>query len=337
MEKNGSSGNRFSSSDLVDFTLSHWKPLAVISFMAFIISIVVSLLITPLYRSTVVMFPASSVSVSEALVSTTGSDPGSGILSFGEEEETEQLLQILNSDDIKEKLIQKFNLFEHYGVDPESKIKYTLLYSKMKKYISFRKTEYMSVRIDVLDEDPVIAADMANEMASLLDSTINRMQRKRAEEAFRIVAEEYRQLQEEITALEDSLKKIGELGIYDVEAQSQGLNEAWLEAQSSGNQQLARKLEEQIRVLGAYGGDYLFLKEFLRNESDRLSVLKDKYTRARVDLEQRLPNTFIVNQARVAEKKSVPKRSYIVIISTISAFLFAYFVLIVMDSFKKHD
>ena len=336
MENNDSSGTNFSSFRLISFAITHWKPLMIVSIIAFLFSIVISLLITPLFRSSVVMFPTSSLSVSEALVSTSGSDSRSGILSFGEEEETEQLLQMLNSDEIKEKLIDKYNLLEHYGIDPASKIKYTLLYSKIKKYISFKKTEYMSVRIDVLDKDPVLAADMANEIASLLDSTINRMQRKRAEEAYKIVAEEYHQLQEEITVLEDSLRTIGQMGIYDVEAQSQGLNEAWLAAQSSGNRELADKLEKQIQVLGEYGGDYLFLKEFLKNESDRLSLLKDKFTRARVDLEQKLPNAFIVNQARVAEKKSVPRRSYIVILSTISAFMFTFFVLIVMDTFKKH-
>jgi uncharacterized protein involved in exopolysaccharide biosynthesis len=336
METIDPADSRFSSSNLLIFALKHWRPLLIVSLSAFVISIVVSLLITPLYRSTVVMFPASNVSVSEALVSTSGSDSRTGVLSFGEEEETEQLLQILNSDEIKEKLIEKFNLFEHYGIDPESKIKYTLLYSKMKKYMSFKKTEYMSVRIEVLDEDPQMAADIANEMASLLDSTINRMRQKRAVEAFKIVAEEYHQLEEEIAALEDSLRKIGQLGIYDVEAQSQGLNEAWLAAQESGNRELVNKLEKQIRILGEHGGDYLFLKEFLKNESDRLSRLKDKYTRARVDVEQKLPHVFIVNQARVAERKSVPKRSYIVILSTASAFLFAFFALIVMDSLRKH-
>jgi uncharacterized protein involved in exopolysaccharide biosynthesis len=194
----------------------------------------------------------------------------------------------------------------------------------------------MSVRIDVLDKDPGMAANIANEIASLLDSTINRMRMKRAVEAFNIVSREYFQLQSEIQVLEDSLKSIGKLGIYDVEAQSQGLNEAWLQAQASGNTRLTKKLEEQIRVLGEYGGDYLFLKEFLKNESDRLSLLKDKYTRSKVDLEQSLPNAFIVNEARVAEKKSYPKRSFIVILSTLSAFLFAFLTLIVSDTFRKN-
>lgn len=336
MKKNSGSEFEFSSTNLIQYLLSKWKPLFVVSILAFVISVIASLLITPRFKSTVIMFPASSVSVSEALVSTTSSSSNSGILAFGEEEETEQLLQILNSDEIKENLIEKFELFDHYQIEPSSKYKYTQLYAKMNSNISFRKTEYMSVRIDVLDEDPQIAADMANELAALLDSTINRMQKKRADDAFIIVSNEYKQLQSEITELQDSLRKIGELGIYDVEAQSQGLNEAWLEALAAGKTSLANKLQNQINVLGKYGGDYIFLKEFLANESGRLSLLKDKYTRAKVDAEQSLPHSFIVSEGRVAERKAYPRRSIIVLLSTFSAFLFALFILIVFDSFKQN-
>ncbi len=336
MKKHSGSEFEFSSTNIIQYLFSKWKPLFLVSLLAFIISVIASLLITPRFKSTVIMFPASSVSVSEVLVSTTSSSSKSGILAFGEEEETEQLLQILNSDEIKEKLIEKFELFDHYQIDPSSKYKYTQLYAKMNGNISFRKTEYMSVRIDVLDEDPQIAADMANELAALLDSTINRMQKKRADEAFIIVSNEYKQLQSEITELQDSLRKIGELGIYDVEAQSQGLNEAWLEALAAGKTSLANKLQNQINVLGKYGGDYIFLKEFLANESGRLSLLKDKYTRSKVDAEQSLPHSFIVNEGRVAERKAYPRRSIIVLLSTFSAFLFAFFILIIFDSFKQN-
>lgn len=336
MKENLSNDFDFNSTNLILYLYSRRKPLILVSTIAFVISVLVSLMITPCYRSTVIMFPTSSVSVSEVLVSTTGTSSKSGILSYGEEEETEQLLQILNSDEIKDKLIWKYDLFNHYQIDTSSKYKYTLLFAKMKKNITYRKTEYMSVRIDVLDTDPQLAADMANDIASLLDSTINRMQKKRALEAYHIVSKEYKQLQNEITALEDSLRNIGRLGVYDVEAQSQGLNEAWIKAVSSGNTALTRKLEDQIRILGEYGGDYLFLKEFLQNESERLSLLKDKYTRVKVDAEQSMSHSFIVNKARKAEKKAYPKRSYIVLLSVFSAFLFALFILIVFDTFKRN-
>ena len=334
MEENSKANFNFSSTNLILYLYSKRKPLILIASLAAIVSVIISLSIAPRYRSTVIMFPASGISISQALVSTTSDNQRSGILSFGEEEEVEQLLQILHSGEIRQKLVQKFNLFKHYDIEEDAKYKYTLLNARMKKNISFRKTEYMSVSISVLDEDPQIAADMANEIAALLDSTINRMQKKRAEEAFQIVSNEYILLQSEIKEIEDSLTSLGKLGIYNVEAQSVGLNEAWLNALSKGNTSLARKLEKQIEVLGKYGGNFLFLQEFLEDESERLSLLKDKYTRAKVDAGQNLPHTFIVDKAEKAEKKAHPKKSLIVIISVFSALLFGIFGLIFIDTFK---
>jgi hypothetical protein len=194
----------------------------------------------------------------------------------------------------------------------------------------------MSIRIDVLDTDPGIAADMANEIASLLDSTMNRIQKKRAQEAYRIVENEYLSLKNEISELEDSLKSLGQLGILNIEAQSQGLVELYHEAMSKGNINLARRLEEQINIMAEHGGTYLFLTEFIENESARLSLLKEKYVEAKVDAEESLSHTFIVNKGQEAEKKAYPKRSIIVIISTLSAFLFTLILLISIDSIRKN-
>ncbi len=335
MEKKQKDDFSLNSTNLILYLYARRKPLIIIGIIAAIISTAVSLTITPKFKSSVVMFPASGISVSQALVSTTSDNQRSGVLSFGEEEETEQLLQILRSEEIKQQLVLKYNLFEHYGIKDDAKYRYTQLNKKFKSNVSFRKTEYMSINISVLDEDPQIAADMANEIAMLLDSTMNRMQKKRAKEAYKIVSKEYEQLQDEIKAIEDSLTRLGEMGIYNVETQSVGLNEAWLIAQTKGNTELADKLEKRIEILGKYGGSFLFLKEFLEDESERLSLLKDKYTRSRVDAQLNLPHTFIVNKAEKAEKKTYPKKSLIVIISVFSALLFSLFGMIIIETIKK--
>src|SRR5271157_1072227 len=68
-----------------------------------------SFFITPKYKSTVIMFPTSTNSISKALMA----DNYGGkqdILEFGAEEQSEQLLQILNSNKIRARIIQKYNL-----------------------------------------------------------------------------------------------------------------------------------------------------------------------------------------------------------------------------------
>lgn len=322
--------------DLVLFFWKQRKPIFLITFLGAIVSIVTSLLLTPKFASEVILYPSSPASVSRSLISTTGGYGQEDLLAFGDEEETERMLQILYSDQIRNRLVEKYHLMDHYGIPEDSKVKYTLLNARMQKNISFRKTEYMAVKIRVMDEDPETSALLANDIAQLLDSTVNMMQKKKAVEAFRIVEREYMTAQSEITAIEDSLRKLGELGVFDVEAQSKGLQEAYLEALHRGDRRMADELNRKMQNLGKYGSNYLFLKELLANESVRLSGLKEKYAEARVDAEQNLPHTFIVKKAEVPEKKAWPKRSLIVIASTLASFLFALVLLVVLDAFRTH-
>ncbi|MFO7723431.1 MAG: Wzz/FepE/Etk N-terminal domain-containing protein, partial [Bacteroidales bacterium] len=76
--------------------------------------------ITPMFKSVVILFPTSTNSVSKALMDEI---PGSkqDIMAFGEEAEAEQMLQILNSSEIRDRIIQKYDLRKHYKIRPQSK------------------------------------------------------------------------------------------------------------------------------------------------------------------------------------------------------------------------
>ena len=100
---------------------------------------------------------------------------------------------------------------EHYGIDTNSNYKVTHLYKEYEDNISFKRTEFMAVKITVLDKDPQYAADIANDITELLDSTKNEMQKQRAERAFEIVRNQYEKLRHEITVMEDSLSVLTSL------------------------------------------------------------------------------------------------------------------------------
>ncbi len=94
-------------------------------------------------------------------------------------------------------------------------------------------------------------------------------------------------------------------------------------------------LEEKLTNLSEYGGAYVSIRDALEYEKKQLSELKTKYEEAKVDAEEELPCKFIVNSAYKAEKKSYPVRWLIVVVSTLSAFLLAVLVLIVLDNLKR--
>ena len=75
--------------DLLVFLYKKRLPIIIITVLGAVASIIVSLMITPMFKSTVIMFPASSASISKSLLSNNVKD---NMMAFGDEEETEQLL-----------------------------------------------------------------------------------------------------------------------------------------------------------------------------------------------------------------------------------------------------
>ena len=178
-----------------------WKKLLItVSLMALIISTMVSFLIEEKYESSVILFPAATTNISKTLIAERGFDDKS-LLEFGEEEQAEQMLQILNSDEIRNRIIQKYDLLTHYEIDQVQKYKMTKLYNEYESNITFKRTPFMSVEINVLDRNPEVAASIANDISSLLDTAINKMQQKVALQALKIVEEEYNDFQNELNKM----------------------------------------------------------------------------------------------------------------------------------------
>lgn len=326
--------DEFNTTNFLLFLLKWWKPLLIVAVVSAVASAGFSFLITPKYKSIVVLFPTSTNAISKAILAD-NFGPKQDILEFGEEEQAEQLLQILNSNEIRSRIIEKFDLMIHYNIDPNSPFKMTELISEYNDNITFRRTEYMAVEISVMDKDPQMAADIANTVADLLDTVKNRMQKERAVKAFKIVESEYNMLKAEIKQLEDSLNALRVMGINDYETQAEAYNVQLAIALSKNNTAGVKAIEERIKILGEYGGIYVSLRSQLEYDKEQLSKVKNKYDEAKIDAQETLPAKFVVDRAFKAEKKSYPVRWIIVAVSTIAAMLLAVLVLIVLESFRK--
>lgn len=328
----------FSSTNFLLF-LYHWrKPILIISAIAFVGAIIFSspMFITPKFKSTVILFPTSTGSISKSLLSE-NQTAEQDVMQIGEEEQAEQMLQILNSSRIRDKIISNYDLMNHYEIDPNEKYKKTKLFSTYESNISFRRTEYMAVKISVLDVDAKIAAKIANDIAELVDSTKNAMQKERARKAFKIVETEFLQLTNEIQVMEDSLTALRKLGVHDYESQAEMINQQYAIELARGNQRGVKALEEKLAILALYGGPYVSIRDALEHEKKQLSQVKARYEEAKIDAEEILPQKFVVDSAYEAEKKSYPVRWIIVMISTISAFLMSVLVLAMIDSVVQYN
>jgi uncharacterized protein involved in exopolysaccharide biosynthesis len=336
MTEKASSGSLFDSTNLVLFLWKKRKPIFIATLIALVASVIFSseLFIKPRFKSSVIMFPTTNSSISKSLLSENSFEK-ENILQFGEEEQVEQMLQILNSDEIKERIIANYDLMKHYNIDPNGRYPMTELSKMFDENISFNRTEYLSVRVDVMDEDPKLAADIANEISALLDTVKTRMQHERAKKALYIVEKEYKDFERYLAAREDTLTKLRLLGVLNYEAQVERLTETLGKAQIANNQNTVNAIKDQMAVLAKYGGLYTSITEDMEHDREALSRLKTKYEEAKVDATERLPNKFVVNVAKAAEKKSYPVRWLIVLVSTLSVFLLSIVVMLILENVRR--
>jgi uncharacterized protein involved in exopolysaccharide biosynthesis len=316
MDKKGQNSYNFSSVDLLIYIWKKRLVLIIVGLLAGIGAIIASLLITPMYKSNVIMFPVTDATISKSLLAQNYSGR-QGVYAFGEEEQAEQLLQVLNSESIRTHIIDKYNLMDHYEIDPNSKYPVTQLYEAYKSNVNFKLTEFMSVEITVMDSDPVYASDIANDISALVDTVFNNMKKQRSLTAFKLVEKEYLETVENTKILQDSMKRLTANITFEKGAPVSDdmiLQFAMADPQNSAV--------------------YISLITRFRQEIGRVSEMKARYNEARLEAQQNLPYKFIVESAVPAEKKAYPNKSLIVIVSTFASLLLALVILIIIDNIK---
>jgi hypothetical protein len=251
-------------------------------------------------------------------------------LAFGEEEEAENALQLLNSSALQGRIVRNFDLMNHYRIDSKSPL--TDLAKKMAKNIQFKRTRHLAVSITVLDEDPIKSAEIANGIAILYDSVKTEIQKQVSLEALQIVKDEFKNKEAEVWDLRTRLKELGQKGITNYEEQSRAISEELYKAVSQAK---INSLKKQQNELAKYAGEFTYLNETLILELESLSKLRKRFEKAKVDVEKTLPQKFVLTSASPAEKKSYPIRWLIVLVVT-AVVTFSSIVVLLINNRKEN-
>lgn len=196
-------GNNYEIKNTVNFFKRHWKLLTAVFVVAAAVSVVASLLVTPRYKSTAILFPTSSNRLSKAILADRYS---LDYMDYGIERDCEYAIQILLSQSMEDDVCRRFNMMEHYGISGDDQQKFFKLHEAYRSNVSVKRTEYLGVEISVLDVDPQWAADIANFIASNYDTLTSRIQQDRSRDAYGIMQDVCAELEADIRALEDTLR-----------------------------------------------------------------------------------------------------------------------------------
>jgi hypothetical protein len=323
-----------SSSEQMLIKVIRWrKPILFMSISAFLISTLISFIMAPQYKSVATIFPTRSFSVSKLLIEQNIGNQ-EDYMQIGDEDDAEKLLQILNSDQLKRMIAEKFNLWERWKIEKD---KYSEHYLRLKweDKIRFKRTDFNSVKVEVHDYTANGAAEIANSITDFVDSIKNQMTREVASKAFKIVEAEYNTTIKRMNQLEDSLQLLRQIGILDYKSDVESYTRSYAKALERGNNGAAKALEEKLKILKTHGGAYFQISENLRKYRFKFPVIKAKYDEAMVNMQSSLPFKFVVDRATPNEYKSRPVRWLIILISTASAFILALVLLTLGEKVKS--
>jgi uncharacterized protein involved in exopolysaccharide biosynthesis len=299
---------------LLDLALKWKYHLGIIALIAGIISLVLSspVFLKPKYKSTSVIYPVN-------------------MGAYSEESYTEQMLEILNSGDIRDKMINAFKLDEHYHISPLYKYYRTALYGKYAEEVSFRKTENEAVRITVLDTDPQIACAMVDSLRKFYDLKVQDLHRIKVAEEYNIRSLEVVRLKNEMDSLAGCIGDLSrKYGVLESTGQSEGLSAAYFQAVANGKDN--EKLKTYFTDIATKMPEARGLMIRLEGVADMLTESQTKKDDAYRELTKEITYSVVVTPPFVADKKDWPKRSVIILMSVIFTLIMAMVVIGVIEN-----
>ncbi len=276
--------------------------------------------ITPMFKSEAILYPANG---ENAVIN---------------ESFTEQMIQIMMSQDITDSIIVKFDLVKHYGIDENDRYLRTKIDKKIKKNIKVSKTAYDAVSLTVLDKDPQIACDIVNEMIRIYQYKFDRLNKSKRGEHIRSMKLVLDNSKKIIDSLRCRIKEINSLyGVNDPDNQYAEIVKGELGTFEGATKVDKKALAEMKENILKYGAELKDDQMDLEVEMETYASVKEQY-----DQEMTLylgfePSTNIISHPGVADRKFSPKRSVITAVSGLAAFCAVVLLVLALDGMKKEE
>lgn len=305
--------NYFDNTSMVQIVLKWKKHIIIITLVAAILGAIFSSskFITPLYKSEATLYPTHTEAYSDETV-------------------TEQMLQVLQSQEIMDSVVEKFDLLKHYKIDKSYKYWRTALIGEYRSNVSISRTPYDAVTIKVYDSDPEIAYEMVYEIFNQYCKMYKRILKTQRKEQVDFFESTLKINELFIDSLKNRLCEIGtEYGIVDVTSQSREITRAYL------NNGKSDKLNELKENLGKYGPE-------VNQINTLIDYAYENYHKTKYDFEREnryYTNDFsygnIISAPFASDKKAYPIRWVVVALSGICACFISILVIYMIENKKR--
>lgn len=262
----------------------------------------------------------------------------SNIAPYSDESESEQMLQWMLSEDIRDSVMKKFDLPKHYEIDPSYKYFSSTMNYLYNKNVKINKTQWESIEITVMDTDPVIARDMVLAIIHFVNQKIRSIHREKYNEVARSMGQTLALKRAQLDSIEAELSVLSqEYELIDFESQAREITRGYLRTVDGSN-------STNINMK-----DVLRLKENFEQKAQRMAILTQRrndvlriygqfeevYDQAVYDANKHFTFTNIITPPVVADKKSYPVRWLIVMYAVAASLVFAVLAISIIENKRR--
>jgi len=312
---------QFNNTFIIQTLKKYYKHLLVISILSGALSILFSssLFITPKYKSTAVLYP-------------------SNVSPYSNESQTEQMVQLLQSADIRDRIIDTLNLYKHYKIDIDHPQKKSIINNEFAENFSVSKTEFESIEIAILDEDPAMASKIVENLIDFADKKIQAIQKQKAFEVVKLNKQMFLAVKNQLDSVDTLIKNYSrKFGILDYGLQTSIAQRAYFKAVLKGNSKSISETKTLLNNLTEHGYDFVYLGEQASTLRAIYNTQTVEYYKSVREYEKIFTYNNIVSKPVAADKKAYPVRWIIVAMSVLSSLFLALLVLLVFNKSNSED
>lgn len=262
------------------------------------------LFITPKYCSTAVLYPANIITVSD-------------------ESETEQMLEILQSTNIKLMVIEEDSLYskENYNIDKNSPTYLSTVLTEYNNNVTISKTPNDAVKIVVYDKDPKVAC-------KIVESIINSYNIYRHNLDLEKTADNYINYLNLINIFESDIQKTGK-ELSNMREKFGIIDRIQLEGNTTD--------KATIMNWAKYGAEYEHLDSLYNSMLSQRNKTNEILYNLKRDSKAVKKYCHIVESPFAADKKAKPQRTIIIIITAIAALFAGIVFATIYESIKTNN
>jgi len=302
--------NYFNNKKEIGIFLKWKKHIIIVALLAGIVGVIISFFVKPKFESIAVVYPAN-------------------VLPYSEETETEQVLQVFQSVDIRNTVIEQLNLYDHYKISKEEPLCAYYINALWDENVSISRTPNDAIKIRVLDTDPQMACDIANSIVNEYNLFTRNLHKSKFAEVTELFNRQRVRKFVMLDSLKNEIKKYNEMGIYDIPYQAKELAAASLKG---GN---TAKIAEMQKVFNEHSGDYLVLTAWLEGEMYGLSVFLNQYDLAFSQHDRQFTHVSVISSPEVSQKRYSPVRWIYGVLFTLGGFLMTLLAIGIVEAVRK--